>query len=122
MNVGKDGMVSGGSAVGLYWLDRKVERGVPRRRAVAAAVAIAAAFLSKASAIFFPIPFIVVILTENAGWKNRLKFLSVLSVSIALALPWLIRNQVLYGDPLAKKAMLIAVDFLVSHKSITSPY
>src|SRR5262249_12613706 len=122
MSVSNDAMVTAAAAVVLYCLVRMIKRGITYRVAVAADVAIAAAFLSKTNAILFPIPFAIVVLTARTGWKQRLKYLSTLSVAIVLAAPWLIRNQVLYGDPLAQKAMLTAVNFLVSRRPITSPY
>jgi 4-amino-4-deoxy-L-arabinose transferase-like glycosyltransferase len=122
MNVSNDAMVTAMGAVVLYCLVRMIKQGVTQKRAIAAAIGIAAAFLAKTSAIFLPIPFAMVVLTQEADWKSRLKGLGALSVTFALVAPWLIRNQLLYGDPLARKAMLTAVDFLVSHKFITSPY
>ena len=122
MNVSNDAMVTAMSSVVLYCLIRMVKQGATERRAITSAVAIAAAILSKATAFFLPIPFAMVVLTQNADWKSRLKILGALSVTFVLVAPWLIRNQLLYGDPLAQRAMLTAVDFLVSRKSITSPY
>src|SRR5262249_43776180 len=122
MSVSNDAMVTAAGAVVLYCLVRMIKRGITYRAALAAAVAIAAAFLSKTSAILFPIPFAVVVLTAKTAWKRRLLFLSALSIAVVLAAPWLIRNQILYGDPLAQKAMLTAVDHLISRKSIASPY
>jgi hypothetical protein len=116
MNVSNDALVTAMSSVVLYCLIRMVKQGVTERRAIASAVAIAVAILSKASALFLPIPFAMVVLTQKADWKSRLKILGALSVTLVLVAPWLIRNQLLYGDPLAQKAMLTAVDFLVSRK------
>jgi hypothetical protein len=48
--------------------------------------------------------------------------LSVLGIAFLIVFPWLARNQILYGDPLASRKMLEVVDFLVSHRPITSPY
>jgi 4-amino-4-deoxy-L-arabinose transferase-like glycosyltransferase len=122
MNVSNDAMVTAAGAIVLYCLVRIIKRGTTSRRALVSAIAIAAAFLSKGSALFLPAPFVLVILIEKTGWSSKLKYLSLLSVCVLLAAPWLIRNQVLYGDLLAHKAMMASVDFLVSQKSITSPY
>jgi 4-amino-4-deoxy-L-arabinose transferase-like glycosyltransferase len=122
MNVSNDAMVTAMSSVVLYCLVRMIKQGVTQKRAIAGAIGIAAAFLSKTSAIFLPIPFAIVVLSQEEDWKTRLKALAVLSISFLLVAPWLIRNQLLYGDPLVQKAMLMAVDFLVSQKSISSPY
>src|SRR5215472_14238160 len=62
MSVSNDAMVTAAGAVVLYCLVRMIKRGITYRAALAAAVAIAAAFLSKTSAILFPIPFAIVAL------------------------------------------------------------
>jgi hypothetical protein len=122
MNVSNDAMVTAFSSIVLYVIIRMIRRGASGRLAIACAVMIAAAFLSKASALFLPIPFVVAVVTETASWKQKRKWLSALLISGALAAPWLIRNQILYGDPLAKKAMYTAVGNLINEKSITSQY
>jgi hypothetical protein len=122
MNVSNDAMVTALSSVVLYIIIRMIRRGASGRLAIACSVMMAAAFLSKASALFLPVPFVAAVLTERASWKHKAKWISALLISAALAAPWLIRNQILYGDPLAKKAMYTAVWNLISEKSITSPY
>jgi hypothetical protein len=43
-------------------------------------------------------------------------------VSALLVLPWLIRNQILYGDFLARNAILGIVPTMVNRRSIFNPY
>src|SRR5262249_29969834 len=122
MNVSNDAMVTAASSVATYLLVRIIKRGTSRRLALGCALAMAAAFLSKASALFLPVPFAIAVLTERVTWKEKAKWVSCILISIAVAAPWLIRNQILYGDPLARKAMYGAVGSLISEKTITSAY
>src|SRR5262249_32275115 len=55
-------------------------------------------------------------------WKSTFRLFSAIAVAILLAAPWSIMNQGLYCDPLAQRAMLSAVEFLLRRKSIFSPY
>jgi 4-amino-4-deoxy-L-arabinose transferase-like glycosyltransferase len=122
MNVSNDAMVTALCSVVLYLIVRMVKRGCNRRLLLACAVAMSAAFLSKTSALILPVPFAFAVLTESAGWREKAVRTCVLFLSVGLSSPWLIRNKVLYGDLLARKAMYIAVAPLISEKSITSPY
>src|SRR5262249_34309278 len=99
-----------------------VKRGANPQLVVACAIAMGAAFLSKTTALIFPIPFAIVVATEKTSWKQKAKWVSALLISVALAAPWLIRNQALYGDPLARQEMYTAVGSLINEKSITSRY
>jgi hypothetical protein len=45
-----------------------------------------------------------------------------LGVALLIVGPWTLRNQILYGDPLARNAMFTAVAGLIDQKPITSPY
>src|SRR5215467_8313330 len=122
MNVSNDAMVTAISSVVLYLIVRMIKRGASVRLVIGCAVAMAAAFLSKATALILPIPFAIAVVTEKVNWKQKAKWISALLISLSLAAPWLIRNQALYGDPLAKKAMYTAVGSLISQKSVTSRY
>ena len=61
-------------------------------------------------------------LTERRTWTTKLKNLSVLGISMALVAPWIIRNVMFYGDPVANSAMPAAVPDLIHRKSITAPF
>jgi hypothetical protein len=122
MNISNDAMVTAICSVVLYLIVRMIKRGASVRLVIACAVAMAAAFLSKASALILPVPFAIAVVTEKVNWKQKAKWISALLISLSLAAPWLIRNQALYGDPLAKKAMYTAVGSLIQQKSVTSRY
>ncbi len=122
MNVSNDALVTTASAIALYAIVRIMKRGYTRRMALVTAVLIALAFLSKVNAIAIACTFGLVIISEQSPWVTRLRRLSVLAVSLAVVLPWLIRNRMMYGDVLASKQMFIAVPGLIDQKSITSPF
>jgi len=123
MNVSNDAMVAALGSLTVYILIRMVKRGTSGRIAIAAGIAMAGAFLSKATALFFPGAFALTVLTERIPINRRLKLLCLgAGTSLVLAAPWLLDNQLKYGDPLAKGAMSSVVPFLIQHKSITSPY
>jgi 4-amino-4-deoxy-L-arabinose transferase-like glycosyltransferase len=122
MNVSNDALVAALGSVVVYTIVRMVERGVGAKIAIAAALAMAGAFLAKASAIFFPGSFALAVLTDKISWDRKLKLLSAIGISVLLVAPWLIRNEILYGDIFVRKAILKAVPFLVRQKSITSSY
>src|SRR4030095_11835510 len=122
MNVSNDALVTTTSAVALYCIMRIVVRGYTPRRGVVAAVTIALAFLSKVNALFLVCTMALAILWEPCSWVNRLRRLGVMAVSLTMVLPWLIRNQILYGDPLATRQMFQAVPGLIDPKPITSRY
>jgi len=122
MNISNDAMVTAISSVVLYLIVRMIKRGASVRLVIGCAVAMAAAFLSKATALILLIPFAIAVVTEKVNWKQKAKWISALLISLSLAAPWLIRNQALYGDPLAKKAMYTAVGSLIHQKSVASRY
>ena len=123
MNISNDSMVALMCAITTYLLIRLIKRGFTWRIGILAAVTSALAFLSKTNAIFLPIPLALAILTTQGIWKSRLGRLFALGgIFFLIVAPWLIRNQVLYGDPLASRIMLTVVAHIVDIKPITSPY
>lgn len=122
MNISNDALVTLLCAVALYLIVRIARRGFTWPVGLVTAVVIALAFLSKVSAIFMPIPFALVLLSDKAPWRTRFSRLGVLILSFVIVAPWLIRNQVLYGDPFAGRAMITAVSDLVAVKPLTSSY
>lgn len=122
-NVSNDTLVAFLSALTLYLIVSIVKRGFNWPIGVGVAAAMAGAFLAKVSAIVLPLPVALALLTERAPWRDRLvRVAGVLGLTLLLVLPWVVRNQVLYGDPLASEAMLSAVPTLVVRNAITSPY
>ena len=74
-----------------------------------ASLSVAFAFLSKVSAITFVPVLIAALLFGTSNWQVRMKRLSLTLLALVCVAPWLIRNQILYGDALASKAMLRVV-------------
>lgn len=121
-NISNDALVATTCAIATYFLVRLIRRGFSWRTGVFAALSLGCAFLSKINAVIFVPVVAVVLLSSAANWRERLKRLSVLLVTLVCVLPWLIWNQVKYGDPVASKVMLTVVPSLVQKKSIWSPY
>ena len=122
MNISNDALVATTCAAAVYLIVRLARRGFTWPLGWATAAVIGVAFLSKISAIFLPIPFALAVISAPAPWRTRLRRLSVLALSLLLVGPWLLRNQFLYGDPLASQQMFVAVPGLIDIKPITSPY
>ncbi len=121
-NVSNDAMVATTSAAAIYGLLLLVRRGFSWKRGLFVSLAVALAFLSKISAIIFLPVLAGVLLSEQGSWLIKVKRLAVMLLVPVCAAPWLIRNQLLYGDVLANKAMLTAASILVDKKTISSPY
>lgn len=122
-NVSNDTLVALLSALTLYLIVSIVKRGFNWPIGVGVAAAMAGAFLAKVSAMVLPFSLLLAVITERAAWRDRIVRLGgVLGLTLLLVLPWLLRNQVLYGDPLASRAMLSAVPTLVVRNAITSSY
>jgi 4-amino-4-deoxy-L-arabinose transferase-like glycosyltransferase len=123
MNVSNDALLTTFSAAALYLMIRLVRRGFTWGIAVAAALAIAGAFLSKPLAIFLPASLALAVFQSKGPWRAYLIRVAVLGVMVfAIVSPWLVRNQHLYGDPLAHKAMYTAVPHLVVVRPLWSRY
>ncbi len=122
MNISNDALVTLLCALSTYWIVRLVRRGFTGTAGVKTAVMVAFAFLSKINSIFLSIPFSLSILSERASWQVRFGRLAILAVTLILVAPWLIHNQLVYGDPFAEKALLTAVGYLIDIKPIASPY
>lgn len=123
MNVSNDALVTMLSALAVYLIVRLIKRGFTWGIGIAAALTIAGAFLSKTSAFILPVPLLLAIISGKAPWRTKLMRAGGLgAIMLVIVAPWLIRNQQLYGDLLAQKAMLTAVSNLVERHSLGSPY
>jgi len=122
MNISNDCLVAMMCAITAYLVVRLIKRGFSWYFGTIAAITSALAFLSKTNAIFLPIPLGIAIINTQGTWRLRLGRLSVLGITLLIVAPWLIRNEVLYGDPLASRIMLTVVAHIVDIKPITSPY
>lgn len=121
-NISNDAMVATMSAISTYYIIRLIRRGFIWKTGYTTAVCIALAFLSKISAIIFVPVLAGVLLSGRVNWQGRLKRLVVFLPAAMCVVPWMIRNQVLYGDVFASKAMLRMVPMLVDKKSIWSGF
>ena len=110
-------------------------RGFTWRRGVIAALALAAAYLSKILAIALAAPLALALLearTADGGGATEVRApvpmlarflrLSVLLVALAIVLPWSLRNLMLYGDLTAQNAMRSAVSHIITDRSLFSVY
>lgn len=123
MNVSNDALVTLFSAATLYLLVRLIRRGFSWRIALAAALAIAGAFLSKPIGIFLPAPLAVAVFEPKLPWRTSFVRLGALGILIlAIVSPWLLRNQHLYGDPLAYKAWYAVAPGFVVDRPLWSSY
>jgi 4-amino-4-deoxy-L-arabinose transferase-like glycosyltransferase len=122
-NVSNDTLVALLSALTLYLIVRIVKGGFNWPIGVGVGAAMAGAFLAKVNAMVLPFSLVLAVITERAAWRDRIvRLAGVLGLTLLVVLPWLLRNQVLYGDPLASRAMLSAVPTLVVRNAITSSY
>lgn len=122
MNVSTDALSTMLCAVAVYLALRILKRGYTPRIAAVLAVAVGAALLSKASTLCVIPACALVLFLSTRSWKARVSRTSWLLLSFLLVFPWLVRNQIEYGDPLASGAMLHAVSGLVDKKSLDSSY
>lgn len=108
-------------------------RGFTWRRGAIAAVALAAAYLSKILAIALIAPLALALFEARAARTDgdeeapapllaRMLRLSVLLVAAVIVLPWSLRNLMLYGDLTAQHAMRTAVSHIITDRSLFSAY
>jgi len=123
MNVSNDALVAMFSALLLYLIVRLIKRGFTWRMGLFAALAVAGAFLTKTSAMVLPVPLLLAIISEKSSWRAKLARAGALGAIMLVTVgPWLIRNENLYGDLLAQRAMLTAVAGLVQRHTLGSSY
>jgi len=107
MNVSNDALMAMLSALAIYLIVRLIKRGFTWKTGIFAALAIAGAFLSKTNAVILPAPLLLAVISEKAPWRAKLLRVGALGAfMLVLVAPWLFRNQQLYGDLFAQKAML----------------
>jgi 4-amino-4-deoxy-L-arabinose transferase-like glycosyltransferase len=122
MNISNDALVTMLSAAALYGMVLMIRRGYSRRRNVLTVAAMAGAFLAKISAVFLPVPYCLAISATTPQWNERLRRAAWLALAVLIASPWLIRNQLVHGDPLAMGAMHAAVSHIIVEKPLFSGY
>lgn len=123
MNVSNDSLLVVLCAFSLYLTVRLIKRGFTWRQGILAAVVGSAAFLTKVNAVALPVALLLAVVSGKALWRDKLLRAGVLgAIMLAIVGPWLIRNQLLYGDLLAQRAVFTAVRGLVERHSIASSY
>jgi 4-amino-4-deoxy-L-arabinose transferase-like glycosyltransferase len=123
MSVSNDALVATLSAITIYLVVRLIRRGFSWTVGTLAAIAISGAFLSKVNACFLPVPFMIALLSERATRRRRfIRLVALGAIMLLIVAPWMIRNQHLYGDPLAQKAMLTVVSQYVRINPLSSEY
>jgi hypothetical protein len=120
-HVSNDALMTTMAACTLWGMVVMMRRGFTWRVGVWTAIALAAAYLSKISAICLAPALALVILIDTGGasWRTRvMRLAGVFAIVLAIVAPWSIRNVMLYGDPFASAAMDIAVAGIVSERSL----
>ena len=122
MNVSNDSLLvlcSAGVTLGVV---RIVREGFTWRLGLRTSALLAAAYLSKISAIALVVPVAYALLRGKEPLASRLRQASVLLLALVVVLPWSVRNVLLYGDPFASGAMRTAVAHLITDRPLLSSY
>jgi 4-amino-4-deoxy-L-arabinose transferase-like glycosyltransferase len=123
MNVSSDALLAMCSAAATYLIIRMMRRGFAWRDGVLGALAMAAAILTKESAIFFPAPFALAMWYDKARSRTKLVRLAVLgALTLVIVCPWLIHNQHAHGDLLLRHTMRQTLGDLLHVKPLWSRY
>jgi len=110
------------SAILTYLTVRMGMRGFERGPAIWGCVVLALAFLSKISAAVLVPVFLACILMASPNWKTRFRRSLLLLISGAMILPWIIHNQLVWGDFFGSVKMNQMVPMMRHSRSITDPY
>ncbi len=124
MNIANDVLAALGGALATWLLLRLLRRGFTWPVACGAALAVALALLAKINTIFLLGPLVVtLLLAPGAGGRVRWWWrLAPLGLTLALWVPWLGRNLLLYGDFFAQAVMAQAIPSQLDRKPLLSPY
>lgn len=122
MNVSNDALVTMTSALAIYLVVRLIRRGFTWTLGVGVAISVAGAILSKTTAIFLIVPLALAILSSSKHWRPRIYRMSILGITALVIAPWLVRNEILYGDPFVREAMFTAVSNIIHVKPLFSSY
>lgn len=122
-NISNDALLTLLCAIATFWIVRLVKRGFSWRLGAMAGISMGLAFLSRINAIILPAPFGLALVCSRLPWRKRLESLGALGIPLLIAAPWLISNQIQYGDPLANNLLVsVVARGAVDPKPITSPY
>jgi 4-amino-4-deoxy-L-arabinose transferase-like glycosyltransferase len=97
-------------------------RGFSWKRGITAGVLLGLAFLTKVNAICMGAALFVVLVHFREELKERLLRLGVFGISLAIVFPWLLYNQIVFGDPLALGMSRTVLAGIVVPRSLSDPY
>ena len=124
-HISNDAMLVPTSAAATYYLIRLMRRNFTWTDGCLAAACTAFAILSKINAIIFVPVLAVVLIVKPGSLRQRIQRCSLLLITAAIVAPWSIRNQILYGDFLARhmsKALLKIYPLEMQPKYLWSDY
>lgn len=123
MNISNDALLTMLCAMATFWIVRVAKRGFNWQAGIAAGVTIGLAFLSRINAVILAVPLGLALISQKTPWRARLGSFAVLMLAAIIAIPWLVSNQIQYGDPLAMRVLttIVAAPW-TRPKPITSPY
>ncbi|GAC1338594.1 MAG: hypothetical protein NVSMB29_04600 [Candidatus Dormibacteria bacterium] len=123
MTISCDALVLTLCAAATWMIVCLARKGFSWRLGLSAALLVAFAGLAKATGLMLLPPLLLVLLTSPAvSLRARIGRLSVLAVVPVVLAPYLLRNQFLYGDPFAARAMADVLPGLMVHRSLFSDY
>lgn len=120
--INNDPAVACCSAIAVYFMVRMLKRGFELVPAIWCSVALALAFLSKVSAVVLVPAFLLCIWIASPNWPARWRRSTLLLLSGAIVLPWLVRNELVLGDLFGRAKMTQMVPMMLDKHSLTSPY
>ncbi|MFN2450935.1 MAG: glycosyltransferase family 39 protein, partial [Candidatus Dormibacteria bacterium] len=123
MNISCDALVLTLCAATTWAMVRISRRGFSWPRGLLAAALLGLACLAKVTAFtLLPALALTILLQPGLAISRRVRHLVVLAVVPLLLAPYLVRNQLLYGDPFAAAALARAVPGAIVHHSLLSAY
>lgn len=121
-SVNNDAGVATFSAACSYFILSIYARGFTWTRGALASVTLALAFLSKVSAISLAPALFLALWKTGDSPVPRWKRLAVTSIAAIVVAPWIIRNTMIFGEPLATKAAAKMLWLLVQPKHLNDPF
>ena len=118
-----DALVTAVCAAGTWLIIRLWRHGYSHRLGAAIGVVGGLAILSKVTGVVLFAGFVVAVaVRRDVPWRSRVMRLWPIAVSLLIASPWLIHNQITYGDPLDLKQVPVAVGDLFAPHALLSGY
>ena len=121
--ISNDSLVTTCAAAMTFHVMRALRNEISVRDGIWTGLWLAAAYLSKINAICLAGGIACAALVGTSPIRQRLRWAAVaIGTAVAVALPWSVRNVVLYGDPFASGAMHEAVKELIVINPLMSPF